>query len=187
MLRLLSTSFEAIPKDIPDAAENLGANTFWKFKEIYLPMILPGISGSFLLLLMGLYQHIITAVKAGDWVTLAVFGLGCGVGLMAFSRVVAYFLSRHPAVTLATLTGFMVGALVKVWPWQYAVAFRVNSAGELAPTRYELTLPQYYEGLTGAPPMTISVLALIVLGGALVLFVDWWRARSTQRAAVGVL
>ena len=43
MLRLLSTSFEAIPKDIPDAAENLGANTFWKFKEIYLPMILPGI------------------------------------------------------------------------------------------------------------------------------------------------
>lgn len=43
MLRLLSTSFEAIPKDIPDAAENLGANTFWKFKEVYLPMILPGI------------------------------------------------------------------------------------------------------------------------------------------------
>jgi len=43
MLRLLSTSFEAIPKDIPDAAENLGANTFWKFKEVYLPMVLPGI------------------------------------------------------------------------------------------------------------------------------------------------
>ncbi|MEJ2682637.1 MAG: DUF368 domain-containing protein, partial [Gammaproteobacteria bacterium] len=148
-------------------------------------MILPGVSGSFLLLLMGLYQPIIAAIKQLEWGTLACFALGCGIGLVAFSRVVAYFLSRFESATLAVLTGFMLGALVKVWPWQYVLAFRVNSAGEQVVTRYGLTLPQHYEALTGMPPLMSSVVALVLLGMIMVLTFDWWRSRGIAAVTKG--
>jgi putative membrane protein len=84
-------------------------------------MILPGISGSFLLLLMGMYQPVISAVNARDLVVLAVFALGAAVGLGLFSAALNVVLDRHHDLTLAALVGLMAGSLRVLWPWPAGV------------------------------------------------------------------
>lgn len=91
-------------------------------------LILPGISGSFILLLMGMYTIIIPTIKEAlktlapeSLVVLGVFGLGCLVGLATFSRVLSWAFKRYHELTLAVLTGFMLGSLNKIWPWRKAV------------------------------------------------------------------
>ena len=96
-------------------------------------MILPGISGSFILLLLGMYAHVIGAVKSFDIIPLMIFASGCVVGLMLFSRFLAWVLSRYKQATLALLTGFMLGALIKLWPWKAVLEYRLNSAGDSVP------------------------------------------------------
>ena len=92
-------------------------------------MILPGISGSFILLLMGKYEYVLGAVKNLDAAILGVFALGAVVGITTFSRLLSYALRRFRAVTLAVLTGFIIGSLKKVWPWKEAVQTYVDSHG----------------------------------------------------------
>jgi putative membrane protein len=81
-------------------------------------MILPGISGSFLLLLMGMYETIITSIKSMQLDVIMTFGLGALIGLMSFSKLLKWLLSTYKSLTLACLTGIMLGALTKVWPWK---------------------------------------------------------------------
>lgn len=81
-------------------------------------MILPGISGSFILVLLGKYFYIMEAVKNLDFVILGVFLLGAVLGITSFSHILSYALRKFRAVTLAVLTGFMLGSLNKVWPWK---------------------------------------------------------------------
>lgn len=80
-------------------------------------MILPGISGSFILVLLGKYEYIMKAVSDLDWPVLVVFALGCVIGIAAFSKFLHWLMSRYGRQTLLVLIGFTVGALVKVWPW----------------------------------------------------------------------
>lgn len=81
-------------------------------------MILPGISGSFILVLLGKYHYIMDAVKGLDLLILCVFGAGALVGITSFSRVLSYALKHFRNVTMAVLAGFMLGSLNKVWPWK---------------------------------------------------------------------
>ena len=81
-------------------------------------MILPGISGSFILLLMGSYLHIITAITRLDLAVLAPFAFGCVIGLLAFSRAISFILKKFYNATLALLTGFVAGSLAVIWPWK---------------------------------------------------------------------
>lgn len=81
-------------------------------------MILPGISGSFILVLLGKYFFIMEAVKTLDLKVIAIFGIGACVGITSFSRLLSYALSHMRNVTLAVLSGFMLGSLNKVWPWK---------------------------------------------------------------------
>ncbi|MCA9044524.1 MAG: DUF368 domain-containing protein [Planctomycetaceae bacterium] len=89
-------------------------------------MILPGISGSFILLILGKYHDITGIIKnaahfevnARDIGNLVVFGFGCLLGLLSFSKFLKWLLARHQSVTLATLTGFMLGSLCRIWPFQ---------------------------------------------------------------------
>ena len=88
-------------------------------------MILPGISGSFILLILGKYAFITNAIKNpfgdGNLLTIGTFGLGCIVGLLSFSRVLRYFLTNYYSQTMCVLAGFMVGSLKKLWPWREVV------------------------------------------------------------------
>lgn len=81
-------------------------------------MILPGISGSFILVLMGSYHIVLEAVKSRDLVIIALFAAGCLIGLLTFARLLKYLFNHFKEITIALLTGFMVGSLYKVWPWK---------------------------------------------------------------------
>lgn len=89
-------------------------------------MILPGISGSFILVLLGKYFFIMDAVKTFDLVIIAVFGAGAVVGITSFSRVLSYALKHVRNITLAVLSGFMLGSLNKVWPWKEQITTVVD-------------------------------------------------------------
>lgn len=80
-------------------------------------MILPGISGSFILLIFGKYDYIMTAVADLDWPVLIVFALGCIVGILAFAKLLHWLLGRWEKQTMLVLLGFVLGSLIKVWPW----------------------------------------------------------------------
>jgi putative membrane protein len=86
-------------------------------------MLLPGVSGSALLVLLGVYPAVLTAVREVRLVPLAVFAVGAAVGILLASRGVRAALRYVPSFTLATLTGLMVGSAVRVWPWRTAAAF----------------------------------------------------------------
>ncbi len=81
-------------------------------------MILPGISGSFILVLLGKYQFILAAVTDFRLDILVVLGLGAVCGLLVFSNVLSWLLARYRDITISILAGFMVGSLNKVWPWK---------------------------------------------------------------------
>lgn len=80
-------------------------------------MILPGISGSFILVILGKYDYIMSAVSNLDIPVLIVFALGCIIGIMAFAKFLHWLLDRYERSTMLVLTGFVIGSLVKVWPW----------------------------------------------------------------------
>lgn len=92
-------------------------------------MILPGISGSFILLLMGKYSYIMGAVKELNVLVMGVFAVGALLGITSFSHVLSYALKHFRNLTLAVLTGFMLGSLNKVWPWKEPVLFYTDSHG----------------------------------------------------------
>ncbi|MCG8317289.1 MAG: DUF368 domain-containing protein, partial [Pseudomonadales bacterium] len=93
-------------------------------------MILPGISGSFILLMLGMYSHVLIAIKGLDLVTLGIFGAGCILGLLSFSRILNWLLKHYHEMTMGLLAGFMIGSLNKVWPWKETLSFRTNSHGD---------------------------------------------------------
>lgn len=80
-------------------------------------MILPGISGSFILVILGKYDYIMGAVSDLDLPVLAIFALGCAIGILAFAKALHWLLERREKETMLVLLGFVVGSLVKVWPW----------------------------------------------------------------------
>jgi len=104
-------------------------------------MILPGISGSFLLLMMKQYERIIEAVKSFDVEIILTFGAGAALGLILFSKVLSWLFKTYKDITIALLTGIMFGSLNRVWPWKEVVQTRVNSHGKTVPLVEENILP----------------------------------------------
>ena len=138
-------------------------------------LILPGISGSFMLLLMGMYTLIIPSVKSAlqtfdtqSLTILVAFGLGCLLGLATFSRVLSWTFRHYRDTTLAMLTGFMIGSLNKIWPWRNVIATRVDSSGEEVPFLERSVLPQTFEG----EPMIAGVLVLMLIGFLSVFLIE---------------
>lgn len=123
--------------------------------------ILPGISGSFVLLLLGLYTDVITAVNTQDWFFLFVLGTGCASGLLLFTRVLGWLLNRFHEALLALLTGFMATALLKLWPWQASTISASDSSHGLFSL---LLLPQQYASQGQQDFLLLAVVAGI-LGG----------------------
>lgn len=80
-------------------------------------MILPGISGSFILLVMGKYHYIMQAITDLNWPVIIMFGVGCVVGILAFAKLLHWLLARWERQTMLVLLGFVFGSLVRVWPW----------------------------------------------------------------------
>ena len=111
-----------------------GANELWYLfisgMIAICAMILPGISGSFILLLLGSYATVIQAIKDKELLILGVFAGGCIIGLFSFSRLLKWLFSKYRDITIALLTGFLVGSLNKLWPWKEdTILLHIHSDG----------------------------------------------------------
>lgn len=135
-------------------------------------MILPGISGSFILLLLGMYAPVLLALKGFQLDFIALFVAGCVIGIMSFARLLSWAFHRHRDFTLALLGGFMLGSLNKVWPWKYTLSYTINRHGEQVPLVEKNILPESYLALTGQEPYTLFALGLMLLGFVLVFLLD---------------
>lgn len=125
-------------------------------------MILPGISGSFILLLMGLYAPVLAAVKDLDVQIMGLFACGAVVGLMLFSRLLSWLLHHYRRAMFALLTGFMAGSLVKVWPWKETLQTRLNSHGEEVPFIQSNILPLLNADLALAVILAVAGMMLVL-------------------------
>ena len=136
-------------------------------------MILPGISGSFILVLLGMYGTVLAAVKSLDLLFLLVFILGAGAGLLCFSRLLHWLLHRFHQATMALLTGFLFGSLVIVWPWKQVLDWVQGSHGQLKAAQQVPVSPAEYLALTGQEPAVALCLGLMVVGFAVVWLIDY--------------
>ena len=128
-------------------------------------MILPGISGAFILVLLGAYKPILSAVSDKDLKTIAVVGLGAIVGLLSFSKILKWLFNHYKDYTLAVLTGFIIGSLNKIWPWKETITWRTNSHGEQVPFNQQSVLPSNFDG----DAQLLFAILLAFIGFALIL------------------
>jgi|TARA_B110000879_G_scaffold14362_1_gene17757 putative membrane protein len=132
-------------------------------------MILPGVSGSFILVLLGTYSVVLDAIKDRDFMIIGLFAIGCLIGLMSFARLLKFLFSKFKEITIALLTGFMIGSLYKVWPWK-------NAFGEAIVTHSDgkkdfmmaNVLPDHFTG-DAQPGLAI---ASAVVGLAVIVILD---------------
>ena len=143
-------------------------------------MILPGISGSFVLLILGQYERILQAVLDKDFFTLALFASGCLVGILSFSRVVAFLLRRFHAATIGLLSGFMLGSVNELWPWKQVTSWRTSSSGKEVPFLTENILPGEYLTQVGLDPQLGWAIGAFFFGIGLVLFIEWLASKLQQ-------
>lgn len=136
-------------------------------------MILPGVSGSFILLLLGLYPVFLSAIDRLDIPMLAFFVLGCVSGLLVFSRFLSWLLTAYFKPTLAVLMGFLVGSLNVTWPWKVVETTYVDRHGETLPLIQSNVLPQTYASLHENGSLLVWVLAAAIFGFLLVFVVEF--------------
>ncbi len=131
-------------------------------------MILPGISGSFILVLLGAYKPVLNAVNDKDFFSIAVFMVGAIVGLLSFSRVLKWLFTKYKNLTLAALTGFIIGSLNKIWPWKETISWRTNSEGIEVPFNQVSKSPLTFEG----DAQLTSAIIVAVIGFGLILLLE---------------
>jgi len=127
-------------------------------------MILPGISGSFILVLLGMYGTVLAALKSFDVVFILVFASGAASGLMCFSRFLHWLLQRAHEETMALLTGFLFGSLAVVWPWKKVLDWVVGSHGQMKPAQQVPVLPSEYFSVSQQDPAVVLCITLMVIG-----------------------
>ncbi|GAK89170.1 integral membrane protein [Nonlabens ulvanivorans] len=147
-----------------------------------IAMILPGVSGAFLLLLLGSYETVLGSITgfmesilAGDWIAawdyftnLLMVAIGAILGIKLFSRALTWLFENHKNLTLALLTGFMIGSLNKLWPWKMILKTRINSHGEEVPFLEKSILPQNFTG----DALILYAVILMVIGFLLILMLE---------------
>ena len=133
-------------------------------------MILPGISGSFILVLMGSYHTVLGAIHDKDLTILSLFASGCLLGILSFARVLKFLFSKFKEITIALLTGFMIGSLYKVWPWKINIGdapMIIHSDG-----REEWMKANVLPGDFPNDPHLLLAIGCAVLGFALIVVLE---------------
>jgi len=133
-------------------------------------MILPGISGSFILLLLGLYPVVVAAVADRDLLLLSTFLSGGMVGLLLFSRLLRYLLNRFERAIIVLMSGFLLGSLTSVWPWRHPLQNPLAGArGTMWPTDYQALY---------APAQQTMTLFAMAAGAAVLLVLELYRVKQ---------
>jgi putative membrane protein len=143
-------------------------------------MILPGISGSFILLLLGMYAPMLIAVKELQFTTLCIFAGGCVVGLLSFSHVLTWMFKHYKTMTLALLGGFMLGSLNKVWPWKQTIESVIDRHGKEVPLLQNNILPHTFEILHTQPAYMWYAIMLMIFGVIMVIALEKIGAKPAE-------
>lgn len=159
----------------PTSIEASYLNIFIAGSIAICAMILPGISGSFILLLMGLYAPVLAAVKGFQLDIMLIFALGAVLGLMLFSRLLSWLLHHYQDLMFSLLTGFMLGALLKVWPWKETISYRLNSKGVEVPFEQLNRLPDWVAG-----DQLATALVLVFVGFFCVLLLEKFSMKENE-------
>jgi putative membrane protein len=135
-------------------------------------MILPGVSGAFILLLLSKYEYMIQAITDFNIVVILVFAAGAITGLLSFSHVLTWVLKHYHYATMALLGGFMIGSLNKVWPWKEVIAFRLDHTGKQVPAFDKSVLPWDFFTKTGNDPQVLQAIVMMALGVFIVVLIE---------------
>lgn len=140
-------------------------------------MILPGISGSFILLLLGKYEFALHAVNERIILDLLLLGSGAVVGIILFANLLSWLLRKYHDLTIAVLVGFMIGSLNKIWPWKETLQ-TILVDGELKPLVEKNVLPS----LSSADDRFWMALIMAALGIALIFFIELVLAKKPSKS-----
>jgi putative membrane protein len=135
-------------------------------------MILPGISGSFILVLLGQYYFLLDAVKSFNIAVIFVFAAGALVGILSFANVLSWLFKHFKMITLAALTGFMLGSLNKIWPWKKEI-FSFNEYGEMIDKAQINISPMQFETITASNNHLWEAVLLMIIGFVLIFVVEY--------------
>ncbi|WP_404420072.1 DUF368 domain-containing protein [Marinospirillum sp.] len=155
---------------LPSMGNITGTTFFFAGMISICAMILPGISGSFLLLVMGLYAPFVEAIKNLHFVFLLPFVGGAVSGLLVFSHVLGWLFDHYRAATFAALLGFVIASLKHIWPWQMLTRYRIGENDKVIPLDTQVLPPWEYFQITGEPSNLISVTAFTLIGWLLVIY-----------------
>lgn len=131
-------------------------------------MILPGISGAFILVLLGAYKPVLDAIQNKDFKVLIFLAAGAVIGLLSFSKILKWLFNNYKNFTLAVLTGFILGSLNKIWPWKETLTWRVNSHGIEVPFNEQSISPFSFNG----DAQLSSAIILAILGFAVIILLE---------------
>lgn len=156
----------------PSRVEANPINLFFSGMLAIMAMILPGISGSFILLILGQYDNVLNSVKDFDIINILAVGIGCVVGLALFARLLSWLLENYRRVVIALLVGFMVGSLYKIWPWKKVLETDIDRHGDIFITKEQPILPEF------ASSEFLIALGLCLIGFVIVTALDHMQSRS---------
>ncbi len=159
-------------------------------------MILPGISGSFILVLLGSYSTVLNAIHERDFTVIAVVGAGAIVGLLSFARVLKVMFAKYHDLTIALLSGFLLGSLNKIWPWKRVEEVMIKHAGEadeeivnvletaVLPNNFSTPVLEGVEVVAqkAADPQLWPAIALAAAGALLILLLEKLGNSNPQKA-----
>ncbi len=131
-------------------------------------MILPGISGAFILVLLGAYKPVLEAIHDKNVKLLIILITGAVVGLLSFSKILNWLFNNYKNFTLAVLTGFILGSLNKIWPWKETLTWRLNSHGEQVPFNEQSVSPLNFNG----DSQLVFAVLLAIVGFSLILLLE---------------
>jgi putative membrane protein len=137
--------------------------------------ILPGISGAFILVLLGKYHYVLEAVNNRDFLTLFIVAAGAGAGLISFVRFLNWLLNKYYNFTIAMLTGFMLGSLRKIWPWKKSLESMTDIHGNVIVAAHVNIFPNQFNA------EVMQALCLAVFGFLIVFFMDFMAERRNHK------
>ncbi|MGB1403293.1 MAG: DUF368 domain-containing protein [Porticoccaceae bacterium] len=143
-------------------------------------MILPGISGSFILVLLGLYPVFINAIANLELDILLVFASGGIIGLMLFSRLLSWLLHHYQTMVIAMMCGFLIGSLNVIWPWKLVTDSVLSQSGKTIVLASQNLLPDQYLRLVGQDPLTSVCVLAAIIGLLLVMGLEYVGAKHKQ-------
>ena len=160
--------FSLVPVATPDAPWFIFVSGFLAI----CAMILPGVSGAYILVLLGKYHYILEAVNNKEFGTLLILTAGALVGLLSFVRVIGWVLKRYHDLTMAILIGLMLGSLRRIWPWKETLTTLLDSHGKQIPPVQTNILPPSFSSEVGL------ALLLMFIGFVVVFSLDFWARKK---------